>query len=220
MNRNQRTNGLNCSCMIEGCQRCYSNWREENRRAAEHYDCDGKIEYLIIAESPPCHHGKYIAPYIYRIRWNEEGLKETGLLYPIMKSMERAGLLGAVPERKKDCLKQLDKNRIYVMDVCEYPVNKMPSFVRKSALSHNVKDLSTRLQKLSLINNIITTIKRSENEIQSAVRKAGLHDVGMLNLPFPRGPKNQEEFINRLSRFFENYPAKGNESGMHSRKGP
>jgi len=196
--------------MIEECQGCYSNWIEINRAAAKDYDCGGEIDYLIIAESPPCPHGEDIASYVYRIRGNGEILKHKGLLYAIMLSMEKAGLLKNIPEKKKDCLEQLSRNRIFVMDTCEYPVNQMPDFIREKAVSMNIDNLSMRLQKLSVINNIITTMERSKNDIRSAVKIAGLYGKIRDSLPFPRGRSNQEEFIKRLSDVFKNFPSKNN----------
>lgn len=195
-----------CTCMIDACQRCYSNWIGSNRQAAEKHRCKGEIQYLIVAESPPCHRGRDVAPYIYRVHYDIEPLKQTGLLYPIMKSLENAHLISSIPARKEDCLGQLRRNRVFVIDLCEFPINKMPRFIRRLAASQNITDLASRLEGLGIVNNIVTAIERCEDEVEAAIRGAGLQKIVRENLPFPRGRNCQQKFIDGLSEVFSKYP--------------
>jgi len=184
-----------CITMIENCRHCYEDLIELNEKDASEFNCDGNIEYLLIAESPPCPGKRKIAPYIYRKQWSGKN----NLLHAILDSFEEAGCPPIDRKNKVGCLNELAKHRLFVIDICEYPVNKMTREIKEIAYEKEVSTLSKRLGTFKHIGKIIIAIKAADECIRIAIKDARLEDIERHSLPFPDRKKQKDRFIKELS---------------------
>lgn len=111
--------------LLEEMLRRYHPWVLRNRKCADDWK-PTPIDWLITAESPPCprNEEEWQNPrYVYRIR-NEDRRGNT-LAGAITVGFQVAQATELKKLKHRSRLDGLKKNRVFIMDVCEYPIDQL-----------------------------------------------------------------------------------------------
>jgi hypothetical protein len=154
--------------------------------------CD-KVNFLLIAESPPASGGYFYFDYTTgRDSLFSETMKALEL-FPEGKTMSKGFY-------KVPLLKEFQRQGFFLIDVSYEPVNGLPNSERKHAVEKEIPRLVDDTQKLNPENIIIVKVTIFDN-VKKALAQAGLEER-ILNkepLPFP-STGNQKKYRQMLRR--------------------
>ena len=172
------------------CAKRY-HWVEENEDLAYDWMPMPTIRWLLIAESPPCPRNEDEPPYIYRVIDEDERR-------PILEAIVSAFKIAA--NDKLDLGNKTDKlnymkltNEAFVMDLSEYPLNRLDKTTREGRRIESEYGLYLRLLRLLYsyhrkVENIAIVGKAWHESVLVAVNKAGLGHLvrnSVIGIPFP-----------------------------------
>jgi len=169
----------------------YEPWVSKNLECAEKWK-PNRIDWLIVAESPPRPKSdeEWLSPrYIYRIRKRRRG----GLLLGAVLSGFLQDDISKWKHVKR--LTELKRARIFVLDVCEYPVNHLLPDLRTSEVESFLKSSFKKRLRAADPENIILLGGRNPGEFGDRVlnglepkyKNRVRNDIA---IPFPQGGGN------------------------------
>lgn len=170
--------------------------REDYARARENYRPD-KVKILLVAESPPTSGGYFYFPRtIGKDHLFRETMKALGLWpmdVPLQKGLD-----------KRPMLDQFQSKGFFLIDTCEFPVDKLPNRQRKETIASDASSLAHRAQQLSP-DHIIVVKKTVYAPVRDALEQAGLGRRILNNKPlsFP-SHGNQKKFRTALRQLLRN----------------
>jgi len=167
---------------------------EKYQKASEKYKPD-EINILFIAESPPSRDKMGELRYFYF----DDIYKGDVLLRSIMDS-----LFPDIYERykvdKRYLLKTLTKHGIFLIDACEYPIDKESNKDRDYLIEKEHQHLISRLKKLADTKTKIILIKKNVyNILFERLRNEGYNVINTEHLDFP-SHGNQKKFKEKLRK--------------------
>lgn len=168
--------------------------------AAEKYNprnIEKEIDYLFIAESPPSSDNDLDPRYFYN-----DQLEKYDFLFKylanVFESLQPDLFHGA--RSKEDRLKCLQKLGVFLIDACNYPINKIPVNKRNKLIIREYSILKKRIDELVSPETKIILIKQNiYNLLKDRLCEDGYHVINKEDkcLPFPSNG-NQGKFRNEL----------------------
>ena len=154
-----------CADEFKELKKRYEPWVSKNYECAEYWKPDF-IEWLVVAESPPSPETReeWASPrYIYRVRERRKGghllgAVLSGFVYDDLSKLRHAKRLA-----------ELRKARIFVLDVCEYPIDTLPHDRRINEVEESLTCFNKRLGARDP-RNIIVLGRLGERKFGSVVR--------------------------------------------------
>jgi len=152
------------------------------------------IRVLLIAESPPSSEGFF---YFERTIGKDHLFRETMKaleLWPRDKAMRR-GL------DKKQLLREFRSRGFFLIDICDFPVDKLSASRRKASIILGASKLPGKVRRLDP--DVIVIVKKTlYGVVREVLKEAGLGGriVNTDSLPFP-SHGNQAKYRKMLRRF-------------------
>ena len=156
-----------------------------------------EIKTIFIAESPPEEDENGVKRYFYfpdDSRWEFllDGI--AGVVFPDMEYDIKK------PEDKKRILEKLKEGGYFLVDACEFPINKLPEKEKTSHIQNNYKDLKERLKSLVKDDTQIVLIKKNIYDLLAEKLKAdGFNVINEEFIDFPSNG-NQGKFKKKMQK--------------------